>query len=345
MRPFSLSANTLDVTDELLANARASRQRVEKPDIRLTEVSGYLNSAVNLRHFGNVNDVFVAAAYNSWQARSKIAVAVDPDMVQEIIDTQASEIPGEMFTRLPYVNPLVVFPQKIETTSSNGHRVHILGFFAYGRRDYVQENGEQNSDICDTDDPSMNRIGFLFISYVPETGNIDFTRVSARLKDRVSLEDAIVEGVANYGYDHSVPGVTRDGVMTWFGTLLSLSLNISLYLVSSGADMQKMSVAASNKPSNYPGAGYARPRKTRIVRMGWVLGPRLRRLRREYDQNKRTKNSVGTGTVAPHPVRAHFRTYWTGSKKSKQVPIVRFITPFWTGLDSLENAPNVLIRK
>lgn len=345
MTSISLSATTLDVTDELLANARVARKRVEKPEIRLDEITSYLESTVYLKNFGNLNDIFVTAAYNSWQAHSKIAIAVDPDMVHEIIDMQASEIPGEMFTRLPYVNPLIVFPEKIEAISSNNQLVHILGFFAYGRRDFIRD-GEPSSEICNTDDPNMNRIGFLFVSYVPETQNIDFTRVSARLKERVSVEDAITEGVASYGFDHTVVGVTRNGVKSWFGTLLSLSLNTTLYLVSSGADVQRMPLAASNKPSSYPGARYARPRKTQIVKLGWRLGPRLRHLRHEYEQSKRDKSyTAETGTVIPHPVRAHFRTYWTGSKKSKQIPILRFITPFWTGLDSLDDAPKVLIRK
>lgn len=346
MTAFSLSAKTLQVADELLANARLARGRVEKSDIVLGEVHDYLERANNLRKFGNVNDVFVAAAVNSWQADSKVAISVDPDMVSEIIETQAQEIPGEIFTRLPYVNPLVLFPEKLETVSSNGHRVHILGYFTYGRHDFDNANGRPDSHICNTDDSRVNRIGFLFVSYVPDTGKIDFTRVSARLTDRVSLHDAISEGVSKYSYDDSVPGVTRDGVLSWFTTLLTLGLNTSLYITTSGSDMENLPRTVVSKPPEYTPYRYARPRKMQIVKMGWRLGPHLRKLRHQYEQSKTNRGENSSGrTIAAHPVRAHFRTYWTGPKNLPQVPVVRFITPFWTGANSFSSTPNVLVRK
>lgn len=66
-----------------------------------------------------------------WRQQSRTAVSVSPELLSHI-DTGTSIIDPAVFRQLPLVNPLIVFPEPIPTTTIDNIPALIHGFFVYG---------------------------------------------------------------------------------------------------------------------------------------------------------------------------------------------------------------------
>jgi hypothetical protein len=120
-------------------------------------------------------------------------------MLAELADSTSEHLPGPIFDYLPHSNPLVVFPEPIPTTTPDGARGQILGFFVYG-------NAGQPRRLCSSHDEHRDGLGLMFITaLVDEQDNrldIDLTRVTIPVgQDQFTVEQAVDGTLAKFGLE------------------------------------------------------------------------------------------------------------------------------------------------
>ncbi|ATL70769.1 hypothetical protein CRH09_35900 [Nocardia terpenica] len=257
-------------------------------------------------------------------------------MVKELAETGAEELPGMIFDTLPHQNPLVILPEPLRIELENGNQGRLLGFFVYG-----SFNTPTKRRVCGTHDERRENLSLMFITEDPSVtvdGTFDhvFTKLTIPVsREQFSVDDAVqttleafLLGLGNYA--------TREQQEKWLGQLIRIALNILIYLCTEQPDVRTVSRASKKKPAGKPNT---KSKPSRMIQVGWSLGPTLEKARRVYESQR----SSGTGqrSVKPHQRRAHYHTYWTG--KGRTTPKVKFIKPFWVNLSAGETADYTVI--
>ncbi|MGW4528965.1 hypothetical protein [Amycolatopsis sp. NPDC004378] len=91
-------------------------------------IPGHVPAQLRLSAYSSI---VALAIHRIWHS-SKIVCAVHPQMLEELADSSSEHLPGPIFDMLPHTNPLVTFPQPIETTTPDGANGRVLGFHVYG---------------------------------------------------------------------------------------------------------------------------------------------------------------------------------------------------------------------
>lgn len=269
--------------------------------------------------------------------RARIVYAIDPDMLAELTSSTSATLPGAVFRRLPHTSPLVVFPQPIPTTLATGEPGEIYGFYVYG---IEGDPGSRKRRFLLTDDPNVTRLGLMFVTAVlndrGQRVDWDATRVSFPVNvERFDVESTIKTVIDNYIAGTGLSTVPRPALTAWLNSLLPWALNLLLYLCTDEPDFQHMPPArraTGKKKGGKTKPGRTKP--TRLIKVGWRLGPALRAARRAATARRAT----GAGhSQLPHQRRGHFKTQRHGPGRTETKVI--YVLPYMVRLDLLSQQP------
>lgn len=161
------------------------------------------------------------------------------DMLAELKDCLTGAMAGEVFTSLPYTNPLMLFPEPWPVTLPEPGE--LCGFFVFGA---TGANAEQRRYVS-TDDDAACTLGLMFVTRVlDEPGgrgvDWDMPRSTVELSERFTLADAVAGTLKRYQIDWSVRAQTSmEGVERWVYDTVGPALTVLMYLYSDAPDAEK----------------------------------------------------------------------------------------------------------
>ncbi len=124
-------------------------------------------------------------------------------------------------------------------------------------------------------------------------------------------------------------------------------LNALLYLCASNADIREAAPAKKGMPWPKPAPGAGQPV---INECGYVYGETIRLARKERGTQDSGDAGAETGKKTkqrrpprPHPVKASWQHYWTGSGENRQ-RVLLFKAPYFTGV-GVKTATVSLVRE
>jgi len=272
-----------------------------------------------------IEHLLLLAPIAAWRTTQGI-YQFDEDILEETWNTSIQgNIPVEILFKLPEWCIYIPTPGKLH----NGRE--LLGFFAY-------------MDIfCIPDEEIVKPQLLLIFNYMNH-----FERASIVLEMNDTLENSIRN---QYELQHLLREKANShdelGIDIYSRNRLSEVepfISLCLYVASQASEINHPTL--SRRPA-YPsptktkkGERYFPPNKPTQWEVGYRLGAALRQAQAE--QEKAAYNVTGPKASArPHIRRAHWHTYWTGSKNDTQIPILKWLPPIPVNLELGEVIPTI----
>lgn len=260
---------------------------------------------------------------NQWSARGRQALLIHHGLVTEIRLSTSSKIVPEVFRTLPYLDPLVVFPDPPELRPHTaGDTLRVLGFFCHSRL----ADGKASS----THDPdAVTFCAYALVEVTTPTGEVfaECDNISFPMDgEPFTLGEAVDRLVGTFTWANSSE---LDDVQArrFMRDLSRIVIGSVMYLASTTLEAEKVPrtavLKALHSGSRAPISAY---------RVGWTIGAALSASRKVVGRDTPT-NQVEGREQEPQHRRAHFKTVWTG--EGSLVPKTVFISPYWTHLEKL----------
>lgn len=320
MTGLTLSTSGISVADEILRACQMQRDELARMD------AAYFRRGSPPEYAEDVRQQRYAVRYvteteSMWRSEGRQVLAIHPDLLAEVKMSTSTEIAPEVYRAIPYINPMVVFPDPPVLKSWRpGETMRVLGFFVHGRTD----SGDDPIALTSSHDPDMERLCITAVMTVEGAKGgqaYEYNRFSIPLIRALSIEKIVDELAAKYGW---MAESSPDLQQAFLREVYSLCLGTILYLCSTVLDAEVVPRSRVAKSSG------RRMKPIRLTNIGWNIGPTLSRLRREANAS----TGAPTGRrLAPHMRKCHFKVVWTG--KGRTVPKTAFIAPYWTGRDRL----------
>lgn len=345
MSDLTLSTSGITVAKRVLH--ATERQRVDCDE--MMRVINLSRQTEDNRHFLKEQQFgvrYVNAVETLWRKEGRQVLAIHPGLLDEVKMATSTKIQPEIYTTIPYLNPLVVFaePPTIPSWSSDTEVIKVLGFFIHGRDVNSRFIGSEleaklndGSLILSSHDPDMEKLGLVIVTEILDkvTGigkTFEYNRTSLDLTKPQSIDEIAEELVQTYKwiYDGTSPQKREE----FMRNVYSLALGSILYLCSTVLDAEVI-------PKSRITRAMGKDRKPmKLTNIGWKIGPALSRLRREAGEKHK---SDPTGRIMPpHMRKCHFRVVWTG--QGRKIPKTVFIAPHWVNRHLLEGEPPTTVR-
>ncbi|MEV8336548.1 hypothetical protein [Streptomyces niveus] len=265
--------------------------------------------------------------YRLWARRGRVTFDLNEHMAAELYRSTYTELPGNIFDRLPYINPLVVLPDPWPIRY-RGADALVRGFFVYG---YNQQPEQQTYT-----DEDIEGLGLLFVIDLldDETGEVRH-QTHIRLNIPTRLNQFTLDQAVNFAAARAEAHWARTRqpklACDLFRELLKPALSILVYLSCDNRDVVEPPVVKPARKKRRQTA--ARDRDPFFVEVGWRIGPRLHAARRAAG---RVLDGPGIPTGvqrAPHQRAGHFHRYLIGPKRAREVTM--FIAPHWVNFHLL----------
>lgn len=330
-RPVSITSQAiaaaeemLDLTDIDIRNMRLigdslSAEQMD-PDMAYAVASAEVNATI----------------VSLWRQGGRQVLFIHPDLA-DIVGHVDGGVVTETLRALPYRNPFVCLAEPIQVAHDpeSGTNGYLAGYFTFGR-----PTREPTGNLCDTHDPTIVQFSVLAIVQVRDAASgelIDgeFNRLSIPItSEPVDIADVARELTARGRYRAFNGSVTHSS--EYIETIFRFVLASLSYLVSTTLDVEEIPRARTRRMRKLT---IARGKPLAMTKVGWRLGPALVAARHEASRSA----APGTGPKrAPHAVRAHFRTVWTG--KGRTVPKMTFIAPYLTGTGVLDDTTLHIVK-
>lgn len=328
------------------------------------------------------NTVRNAQIAKVWRREGRQALAIHPAIVREVTLATSDKVPTEVFRALPYMNPMVVFPEPVNLTSWRA--------LSTARQDMVKQMAQQDI-LTPYVEAGMRMVGYLVYAYhnpvlrVPQ---------HARPWEVALAEYEAIEGIVSVTSDGTAPmiGVTaifevldeHGNVVDTEASSLSWEFSMEPKTLRQMVDEQverfvffdqesgtltpgvkkewirevfkivlgtMMYLASTTlEAEKVPATATRHLRHTiarrplSLYRIGWTTGAALDRYRRERIMlGDESQMSDLAHQQDPQHRRAHFKTVWTGPGKT--IPRTAFVSAYWTHRERLgEEGVNTLRR-
>lgn len=277
-----------------------------------------------------------SAVLTSWERVGRQVLAIHPGLVESIRFSGSSKIVPEVFRTLPYINPLVVFPEPPELFShTEGERMRLLGFLCYAKA----KTSPVREWITTTHDPQAHSIGAdLVIEISSDEGSVlECDYISFPLDgDPFTLAEAVEGVLARFAWNH---GGQDDRIKNRFmRDVVKLTIGSIMYLCSTTLEAARVPRKSVQKSLNPP------PRKPfSFYRVGWEIGAALSRSRAAIEVEDPSRQRKPGYEQDPQHRKAHFKTVWTGP--GSMTPKTAFVAPYWTHLEKLGVSGVNTVRK
>jgi hypothetical protein len=259
-----------------------------------------------------------------WEKFGRQVLSIHEELVNLLKYSSSSKIEPEVFRTLPYINPMVVFPNPPGLYSRDaGASYRLLGFFGVARR-------EEHHEMLDTHDPTATAfLAYCVVEIIHPDGatDIEFDFVSVPMTGPAYTMSECVQNVtAHYGWANTQStDPTRNRFMR---ELLTYVLGAVMYLCSTTLEADK--VPRKALLNHFPNA---RKPPFSLYRVGWQIGAALSASRRAVEVKDPSQQIKPGYEQDPQHRRAHFKTVWTG--KGSHTPRLVFVAPYWTHLEKL----------
>ncbi|GAB4989017.1 hypothetical protein MAHJHV58_16930 [Mycobacterium avium subsp. hominissuis] len=280
--------------------------------------------------------VYTAEAVRAWQ-RHRVVYQVHPALFAALSDTDTNtEIPCEVFARLPHPDPFVAFPVPIPMAPDPRSSAPVVeapvltGMLVTGLT--------EDREMCSTADPGMRFLSVALAAKLRYEG-LDptyeerlVTLPAAGRKTPAQMAGDMQALISVMNPDHARPVDDLDT------EAFRLATGILLYVCSVGADTTTVQAAVHRGRNK--NANARRRANTEVVGVGFHVGPALER---HYRQSSAPAAHDGGGPVRPHVRRAHWHTYWTGPKSAPQKPELRWLHPIVVRAEERDQAVATVI--
>lgn len=269
------------------------------------------NTRVYQSSFSKLSPAVITAAA-AWRV-SQGVYRFDADLYNALISQPLDgNVPSETLTRLP---EYCVF---IETIGATFQDAQVVGFWAH-----------LESDAND------GRMELRFVLMCEDGDNIP---ISIHLGNW-TLEDGLSrmqkESEKQAGFKFPKNDFIKD---------ITPLVQLVIYLCAENLDMPRV----PSHPSTRVRASGAidAPKEPRTWNVGERIGSAIRKYKNQEVLSEVDKNSDKFSTHTsprPHVRRAHWATYWTGTKMDKQIPIIKWLPPIPVGIN--DNEEPIVIHK
>lgn len=260
---------------------------------------------------------------NGWESIGRQVLSIHPGLVESIRFSGSSKIEPAVFRTLPYINPMVVFPDPpVLRSHTKGETMRLRGFICYAKTPIPER-------ITNTHDPDAVMFGAELLISIDSSGGreLECDYISFPMTgDAFTLNEIVDTLMAKF---HWHAGDPDEGVRQKFmRDIIKLTVGSVMYLCSTTLEAEKVPRKAVLKNLNPP------PRKPfSFYRVGWQIGAAL--------SKHRAAVSVKDPSQQPHPGhqqdpqhrKAHFKTVWTGP--GSMIPKTAYVAPYWTHLERL----------
>ncbi|MFI0265574.1 hypothetical protein [Streptomyces luteogriseus] len=273
-------------------------------------------------------------AYRLWAKNGRVTYDLNENLAAELYRSTYDKLPGNIFSHLPHINPLVVLPDPWPVTL-NGREGLVRGFFVHGFNDSPDRQ-------CFTNDEDIDGLGLVMVI---DLVNLDTGEVQGqtfmRLRIPTSLEEFTFEEAVRFSGDRveamymSKDPKVRDQVWDMVEQLLRPALGVLIYLCCDNRDAVEAPVI---KPTVVRrGKKPPRDRDPFWVEVGWRMGPRLHAARRLAGRTPAGPAAPSGVQRAAHQRAGHFHKYRVGPGLPSQrtQTITRWVAPHWVGLSEL----------
>lgn len=264
--------------------------------------------------------------YRLWARRGRVTYDLNEHMAAELYRSSIDELPGDVFSRLPHINPLVVLPDPWPLSFGTGSAL-VRGFYVFG----FNQNPEQQTYT----DEDIEGLGLLFVvdTLDPETGEVAY-ETCVRMNIPTGLERFTVAHAVDFAAARSdsvwAQAADEDAVYALFEEMLRPTLAILIYLCCDNRDLAEVPVVA---PARRKRKRIERQRDPFFVEVGWRMGPALHAARRAAGRVRSGDGFPSGVQQAPHQRSGHFRRFRVG--KGRKMTTTRFVMPYWVRLDLL----------
>lgn len=261
---------------------------------------------------------------SQWRERGRQALLIHQGLVAEIRLSTSTKIVPEVFRTLPYLDPLVVFPEPPELRPhTSGDTLRVLGFFCHSR---TADDGKASS----THDPdAVTFCAYALVEVTTPAGEvyIECDNISFPMDgEPFTLGEAVDRLVGTFRWE-TISKQDDTQAKRFMRDLSRVVIGSVMYLASTTLEAERVPrkavLKALSSGSRPPMSAY---------RVGWTIGAALSASRKTVGRDTPTIQSEGREQEPQHR-RAHFKTVWTG--EGSMVPKTVFIAPYWTHLEKL----------
>ncbi|MBF6329792.1 hypothetical protein [Nocardia transvalensis] len=261
--------------------------------------------------------LFESETVQIWREH-RVIYRVHPELAVSLAETEpGTQIPCEVFRRLPHPDPFITFPTPLPAPHPTGAKqvtappVYV-GILVVGWTNEIT--------LCSTADPRLWMLKVTLIGRVQSVGNSepDYPWYSIQIpcspQHRYTVEEMIRE------VHHPLDGISPNAAPTDIElNAYRLAVSLLLYLCSNRCDL-------GSATELLPGRKKRRTQgvMSTVIDLGFDVGPKLLAA-----QEAATNSEAGLGSgrrIRSHIRRAHWHTYWTGPH-DEQVADVRWLHP------------------
>lgn len=260
--------------------------------------------------------------------RGRIAYSIDPDLWEQLKDTsEKTELPDDLFSKLPHPDPFVALPQPLILPLTDGKlQQRIEGFFVTGRGLAVTGGASQ---ISTHSRASSGDLGLLIVGPTETLAGKPYmlsgmgqdavlTRVTLR-RGIKTLAGHIEDITSRFDFAPYSAGDRSD-----LARSLTACVSALIYICARNAEMRPVPAATIKRAAK---GLVGKP--PRVIEVGYDIGPKLRAYKRREAQAER---GPGTGrTVKAHIRRAHLHTFKVGP--GRQEIDVKWLDPIFVNTE------------
>lgn len=296
-------------------------------------------------HIDDRMAAYLLVRYRDWAPLSywnlhKQVYTMHPGLTRGLDATDIEDkIPGAELQKLPYPDPLFVFPEGIPVVLNTGEP---------GRLTAVQVSGAVvsapgHAQITSTRDDRSNGLYLhAFTEVLNDEGNVkdwDLCHTSIPFGETFTIASVIDRTRDYYTVDsHGITeGLNDDRTLAYVRRVVGIALSHMLYVVSRNAEIAapRNTTTAQNEQGKRMEPRAPRPIKHQPV--GYVIGPAIDAARREHSNS--IAASGGGGTKSPHWRKAHFHKVRTGVGKVDSE--IRWFSPIPVKIDGPATKPTI----
>ena len=301
-------------------------------------------------------------AVDIWRKEGRQALAIHPGIVEETRLATSDKIHPEILRLIPYLNPLVVYPdppvvrswipqQDIDDGTGTvtwqdkvyqpGETMRLLGFFTYGHgipaSKYTEAQLKAYKEtklavLTSTHDADATMLGVYAVFEVLDSNGRVITLEENMISIPMEGESLTVRQhgervAARYKWGHS-SAQNNPTAQKFLIEILEIIIGSLFYLCSTTLEAEQVPKSQTAKMR----AGVAR-KPISLFKIGWQTGAAVSRYRQSIDMSEKPNENRKGQEQDPQDRRAHFKMQPCGPNLSQRKLI--FISPYWTKKEKL----------
>jgi hypothetical protein len=287
------------------------------------------------------------AACELWKRNGRVVYDLHHELADALYRSKMTKVPGDLFNKLPHINPMVVLPDPWPAGKGRGGLAegYVRCFFIVGFT---------GKGLCNSNDPDRDGMALLFCYDVvdEDTGEIvagGFRDLMPLPMDKKSFTAEEAIRFAEEWQGGSADGKDRSDAVKTFRPILQKAFAVLTYLCTDNRDIEQPPEWTMAQRKKKTGKNRRPSRDPFWVRVGWYVGPQLHTARQRAASTNRSGISIPSGVeYGPQHRAGHFKTVWIGPGKSGQrtQSTTTWVEPYWTKLEDLpegQDAPTQIV--